>query len=219
MTVSNGLSGTLQGFMWAAGAISVLVALLSLGGLAAFNDFWDAPIDSFAEAQAGRDMDDADKAINGAYILMLLVAIVVLVLIIVWSNKAHKASQSLARGTRTWSSGWTVGAWFIPVANWVIPKLVLNEIERIALAPRDETRLLAEWQGRPTIPIGWFWWLLFVPGWLIAGFGFNLFDALDGSAGIWRAGYIMLAVGALMLAASAVFGALYVRRISKALND
>jgi hypothetical protein len=215
MTVSKGLSGTLQGFMWAAGAISVLVALLSLGGLAAFNDYWDAP-QSF---QAMRDVADADNAINGACVLMLLVAIVVLVLIIVWSNKAHKASQSLARGTRTWTSGWTVGAWFIPVANWVIPKLVLNEIERIALAPRDETRLLAEWQGRPTIPIGWFWWLLFVPGWLIAGFGFNLFDALGGSAGSWRAGYIMLAVGALMLAASAVFGALYVRRISKALND
>ena len=218
MTVSNGLSGTLQGFMWAAGAIAVLVALLGLNGLALFNDFWDAPVGSFAEAQAERDVVDADSAINDSYVLMFFVAIVVFVLIIVWSNQAHKASQSLARGTRTWSSGWTVGAWFIPFANWVIPKLVLNEIERIALAPRDETGLLAEWRGRPTIPLGWFWWLLFVPGWVIAGIGFNLFDASDGSAGSWRAGYIMVAVGALMLAASAVLGALYVRRISKALN-
>ncbi len=54
------------------------------------------------------------------------------VLLMVWLNLAYKAGQSRGAIDRTWSSGWTVGAWFIPFANLAIPKLVVNEVDRMS---------------------------------------------------------------------------------------
>ena len=204
--------------MWAAGAGCVLAALLGIGGLAAFNDFWNTRPGSFAEGVAARNVDDADFAIYASVLLLGLIGFVVGVLLIIWSYQAHRASRSLSDGPRAWSSGWSVGAWFIPLANLVLPKLVLNEIERIALAPRDETGKMGDWRGRSTIPIGWFWWILYIVGYFVALFGYSTFDSIDGTEGSWRAGYVAVVAGFSMLAGSSVFGALYIRRITKALN-
>lgn len=49
--------------------------------------------------------------------------------LMVWLNLAYKAGQSCGTIDRTCSSRWTVGAWFMPFAKLVIPKLVENEVD------------------------------------------------------------------------------------------
>jgi len=197
-------------------ALSAVTAVLGLVGLSYFNTFWDAPVGSIAEA--ADDMNAVDEAIAGLAGLAGLVGLVVFILIIIWANQAHKATQDLWHGPRKWSSGWTVGGWFIPLANAVIPKLVLNEIERIAVAPRESGTVASTWTQRPTLPVGWVWWLFFIAGGLTSAIGGSLFDASDGTAGSWRAGYIMVAIGYAALALSSAAGALYIRKISRALR-
>lgn len=217
-SVSKGLSGTLQGFFWAAGGVSVIAAISGFVGLGALNTYWDARSGTRAEREALDDLLAADETINVFIGLGGLVGLAIFVLIIIWGNQAHKAAQDLWHGPRKWSSGWSVGGWFIPVANAIIPKLVLDETERLALAPRPNGVVADSWMQRATLPLGWVWWLLFLAGTLIGGVGGAMFDAAGGTVDSFRVGYIMTGIGYATLAASSVAGALYVRRISQALK-
>lgn len=217
-TVSKGLSGTLQGFLWAIGALSIALAVLSLVGLAAFNRYWETRPGSLAEAEADDNLDAVDSAINDLGGLAGTVGIVILVLIIIWSYEAHKATQVLSRDTRSWTPGWSVGGWFIPFANALIPKLVLNETEKIALSPRTGGLVDEDWRKRPTSVAGWLWWVFFVVGTTAFVYGYGTFDEPSGTASSWRTGYWLIAAGSVVLAASGIFGAVFVRRIGRALS-
>jgi Domain of unknown function (DUF4328) len=58
--------------------------------------------------------------------------------------------------------GWAIGAWFIPVANLVIPKQLANDLWRAGdpeLQPRDPG-----WQRRPVAAIVHWWWAFYLIG-------------------------------------------------------
>jgi hypothetical protein len=56
----------------------------------------------------------------------LLAAIVFLA----WLQKAHRNIRHLRGPKMTWSAGWTIGGFFIPLANLVIPFLAIQEMWR-----------------------------------------------------------------------------------------
>ena len=217
-SVSGGLSGTLQGFLWASGGLSLIGAILALVGLVRFEEWWDTRSGTRDADRAFDEMTSADEAINSTIGLAGLAGLVVFILLLVWCNQAHKATQQLWSRPRKWTSGWTVGGWFIPVANAIIPKLVLNEIERIALAPRTGGTIAPDWPHRRTSAVGWWWWCLLVGGLFVGSIGSSLFDNPSVSEGSWRVGYWMTAVGYGAVALASAFGAVYVRRISRALS-
>jgi hypothetical protein len=217
-SISGGLSGTLQGFLWASGALSLLVALASLAAVASYSEWRDASPGSDEKIRAFRDLTDADNAISASYGMWWLSALVVFILMIIWVNQAHKASQTLWDGARAWSSGWTVGGWFVPVANAIIPKLVITEIERIGQAPRIPSGHVADgWQSHRPSALGTLWWIMFVAGTLLGSIGAIGYDSSD--AADWEWGYWLLAAGHAVLTASAVLGALYVRRVSRTVSS
>lgn len=217
-SVSTGLSGTLQGFYWALGGLAALSSLLAIGTLVAFNSWWDTPVGSREEARALDDWVQVEDAFEGVAGVMFLAGLVALILMMIWMNISHKVTQQLWPGQRSWTSGWTVGAWFIPVANLVIPKLVMNEIERIATAPRSHGAVGEQWRSVATSATGWLWWLGMIIGSIVNAVGSGLGSELDSSAGEVRAGYVFNALGLSLVAAGAVFGALYVRRIGRRLS-
>ncbi len=215
--VSGGLGGTIQGFFWALAAVAAVAAVLSLAALSAFNSYWDTPIDSRAEARAYDDwlaIDDTFSAFAG---FTVICGLVLFVLMIIWMHSAHKATQQLWQGHRQWTSGWTVGGWFIPVANLVIPKLVLSEIERIAFAPRASGRVDGSFTARKVAPVGTAWWLTYVAATVLVAIGAAL-SGDDVSDSELRAGYVVTSAGFAVLVASGVLGALYVRRLGRRLS-
>lgn len=217
-SVAAGLSGTLQGFYWALAGFAALSATFAVGTLVAFNSWWDTPVGSREEARALDDWVQVEDTFEGLAGMMFLSGLVVFILMIIWMNICHKVTQQLWPGQRSWSSGWTVGAWFIPFANAVIPKLVMNEIERIAVSQRSHGVVGAQWRSTATSPIGWLWWLGLVIGTIVNTIGSGIGSDLDSSAGEVRAGYVLNALGLSLVAAGAVFGALYVRRIGRRLS-
>ena len=92
--MSSGLAGTLQGFFWLSAGLGAITAILGGVGLGTFNDFWDARPGPQARS-AYVSVESADDAINGFIAISGLVFVVVFVLLIVWSNQAHKATQDL----------------------------------------------------------------------------------------------------------------------------
>ena len=217
-SVSPGLGGTLQGFFWAMCGLSIVALLLAIGNLLAFNAWWDTPIGSREADDALDDwvrVEDALQAVGG---VMLIVGIVVFVLLVVWSNRAHAASQELWLGERTWSSGWSVGGWFIPLGNAVIPKMVLDEIERIAFAVRSGGRADEAWRTVSTSAVGWVWWLAMIVGALLNVAGNRLGTELGASAAEVRLGYVLNCVGLTVSAVGMAAGAVFVRKLTSRLT-
>jgi hypothetical protein len=106
------------------------------------------------------------SAVQGALIRHLSVSVCDIVAyiasgisFIVWFFRVHRNLPSLGNEGLKWSPGWTIGAWFIPLANWILPYLVMCEVwngsnpANIDNKRRQNTRVSA-WVT--------FWWAAFV---------------------------------------------------------
>lgn len=49
---------------------------------------------------------------------------------ICWLHRARTNIDAFGGSWMRWGRGWTIGAWFVPLANLVIPLLVVSEIDR-----------------------------------------------------------------------------------------
>lgn len=89
-----------------------------------------------------------------------------LVALIVWTRFAYVASAAgpIAPTLRKYTKSMAIGAYFIPIANLVIPKKVISEIERVALFGSGHLREVANWQGVSVDKRGTWWWGLHIVG-------------------------------------------------------
>jgi hypothetical protein len=115
----------------------------------------------------------------------------------------------------------------VPVANLFVPKLVLNEIERIASTPLDDDGIVGDrWRARRVSWVGRLWWLGWIVGFTSIGVATVVWDgvidlteldAIDRSAVLdayaWR-----IAGGAGLLLAG-VAGAVHLRRLNAAVRS
>ena len=62
-----------------------------------------------------------------AFVVVAGLMIAVFVLTIVWQWRLAKNHQLLGRPDTAFGPGWAIGAWFIPLANFVIPILQLRD--------------------------------------------------------------------------------------------
>jgi hypothetical protein len=142
---------------------------------------------------------DGDR-INGVAAALGLLDVAVLVLLIVYLYRAVKNTETWETARARWTPGWAIGGWFIPVANFVIPFLVVREVWR-----RSTQR------GAGVL---WGWWLAFVAGRLLI-----LVDPGDATLHDVRVRDWSNIVGELLVVASAVCLILLVRRLATAQHD
>ncbi len=86
------------------------------------------------------------------------------VAVLVWTFQTSKALDARAPARRRWRGGWTIGAWFIPLASFVLPKLVFNELEKIAQVPYTGDEIGEQWRDESRSAVGDLWWMLWVSG-------------------------------------------------------
>lgn len=97
-----------------------------------------------------------------ALMAMSIGSLVSAILLIVWLFKTSNAMDSRGPIGRSWSSGWAVGGWFLPLASLIIPKLVFSEMERIAQVPYGGVPIGERWKPYPRSRISDLWWLMWV---------------------------------------------------------
>ncbi|MET9615624.1 DUF4328 domain-containing protein [Kitasatospora indigofera] len=106
--------------------------------------------------------------------LPLMVATVVVFLC--WFRRCLLNAQCVAPGTQRYSAGLAVGAWFVPVAMWWIPRRVALDIWR-AGTPAGGTWLIEAW---------WAAWLAKTVGGAVAArsgarpYGYSVYDEVVG---------------------------------------
>ena len=216
-SLSATLSGWLQALMWATGGLALATGVLGFVALGMFERYSDTRFGTSAQRRTYSDWRDLNDAFDGVNAILTMVWLAMFIVSIVWMHKAHTATKRLWSGQRKWSSGWTIGGWFIPFANLIIPKRVINEIERIATSPRTNGLVDYQWQQRQTSAFGWLWWIGLSIGLVMRGIGSAIFD-LNGTDGDISSGYSMQALGSLIAAAAMPFGALYIRRLGSRLS-
>lgn len=136
---------------------------------------------------------------------------------IAWSYQAYRAAASSGATENTWSPGWAIGAWFIPLANLVMPRLVLGEMERMSHPAAGPPPIGDRWRGSPTDSIGRVWWVIFVGAYVLSTIAFTTQSiTLDNS--IFEMGVIVEIVSGLLYVIAAGLGAVYVLRIGRRLG-
>jgi Domain of unknown function (DUF4328) len=106
---------------------------------------------SVTQAQA----DAADASVTGVAGFEAMVFIATVIVWCVWQHRAQGNAQRFVLGTTTFTPGWAVGWWFVPIANLFKPFQAVSELWK-ASHGGPAWRELSTWSL-----IGWWWgvWL------------------------------------------------------------
>jgi hypothetical protein len=190
-------------------AVAHAAAALSLYGRAALvNDYRHGGDVSLT------DLADADDEVTTVLGLGTFVLVAIFVLLIIWLWRAYSNTRALGATPWRWARGWAVGGWFIPLANFVIPKMLINDVWRgaDARAPGNP-----RWRKLPVAAIVTVWWVLWAGStFLVRATTFDTevtspdkLVVLDVVAGT---------IGLLCVAAS-ITGAVAIRKMSRRQHD
>lgn len=153
-----------------AGVGTVACVLIALVALANVVTGVIDPLISRDLAQVAMETEAAELLVVAkllSWALTLLAApliVAAIVVFLVWMWRAHKNLYAFPGVTPRMGAGWSIGGWFIPFANLVIPFMAMDEIARGSLPwkRRDPMRT-------GTHPLVGFWWAACVVSGCAAG--------------------------------------------------
>ncbi len=124
------------------------------------NDIRERPFSvSFSDLEAS---DDRTAALAS---ILLILTVVTAIVFLIWMNKSYKNLQFFGATSLRRSTGWSVGGWFIPFANLVIPYQAMRDIWVGSDLGRTEPYGEGWWQqGSAGALVKWWWGL-----WILSG--------------------------------------------------
>jgi hypothetical protein len=148
-------------------AAGFVVTLLALNIVLDVTDTVLVPRATFETLHDTATADDPLIALSDRLGLLLYGAFVATAIaFITWLYIARKNLDRWRIRALRWGPGWAIGAWILPLANLVLPAVVVNTVVRGSRTPSDEVR--APRHGSVLI---WLWWLTY----LAAGVGSLVF--------------------------------------------
>jgi hypothetical protein len=144
-------------FMFAVTLVLTVIALLSdWAELSLLGRILEDPASvSPAEANAS----DQRQGVIG--LLQLLLYLGTVVAFLVWFRRAYSNLPALGAESLRFSSGWAVGAWFVPFLNLVRPKQLADDVWR-ASDPTLPAQVGAAWKQQRVASLLHWWWALFI---------------------------------------------------------
>lgn len=139
---------------------SVPNVLLTLDYSDALNVARDGGTIGISEAE---DKYDAFNTVSG---LSALVGVAIVIAFLVWFHRAYTNAAGLTGQPLRYGTGWSVGAWFIPVFNLWRPKQIANDIWR-AGDPKAQGNV--GWNALPVAGLLHWWWTIWILGSVIGG--------------------------------------------------
>jgi hypothetical protein len=198
------LAGLTTAIVWvaAAGALSAIAS-----GIAYANRY--TKIDTFDDRRdfpSLRDLQSADDAVDTTSTILVVVSLAIFVLVIIYFYRASLNTDLWNRDRKTWATGWTIGAWFIPLGNVVLVPLVVSEIWRRSPDPGSRER----GEAAPSVAPVVLWWILVVVGFTTASFDLDP-DTIDE----YRTQDVVHVIGCALLVAAAILLVNVVRTVTR----
>lgn len=192
--------------LWLVGGIFVDVALGVLSAIHA------GVLDDVESGEPGAlsRLASSDDRLAIASVAALVVFLVTAVFFVAWFHRSYKNLPALGCPDRRHRVGWTIGAWFIPIVAWIIPKRITDDIWRCSV-PSGEFH----WQLRRVPNWVHLWWFLFILGNLLGNASYRIYDGGE-TIDAERTSAIVDVVAAPVYVVGAILTWLIVDRISKA---
>lgn len=162
-----------------------------------------------------QDLESVEAASLGWSSIALTGFLISGVIAIVWTFKTSKAMDARGPIGRRWRGGWTVGSWFVPLASFVLPKLVFNELEKIGSEPYTRVPLGETWKSRSRSSLGDLWWLLWISGLVTLQVGQILSSDTEIDDAAMSVATSVSTVAYVLLASAGVAMIMVVRRIER----
>ncbi len=158
---TNHIARVLIGLLAVEASVTLAVATFDRGRWLEYFDRWmQATLDGH-QAAADRWLQRLSDTGSPLRQLTSLLGLASGILVIVWLWRSMHNMQAAGRRGARLSPGWAIGAWFIPVANLVLPYLMFQDLWRSS-DPRAEPG--NEWRRLPGSPLVAIAWLLWVAG-------------------------------------------------------
>jgi len=156
--------------------------------------------------------NDADDFVNGASAFYSLTQLVIVVLFIIWQFRAAKNNEALDRPGARFGPGWSIGGWFIPIANLAIPVLIMQDLWRGATpsVPRGDPRWRSA-KGSWLVGLWWGVWVISLLRFAANNSGLHGTGSLDDI----ETSNIIALVGVVATAIAAVLAAFVVWTLSR----
>ena len=105
-----------------------------------------------------RRLQSSDDFLDVTAVLLFLAWIAIFVVLIIWMHRSARNARALQRWDNGLTPGWTIGGWFVPIANWFVPASLMQSIWRGA-----EAEPPVRFHRRRSAAIG-LWWVCYLVG-------------------------------------------------------
>lgn len=159
--LSRGLTNLVAWSHYGAGVLDVIA------GIALFT-VWTNLDDFDAAFTTDEEIQEAFDRVLAGWGGVVLVTFVLWILTMIWCFKAYKSVAARKPEGHTWSPGWGIAAWLIPYAQYVLPKLVINEIDKMSNPDVGDPPIEWRWKTQKRLIWSDLYWITFIAS-LVAG--------------------------------------------------
>lgn len=218
------LSGITAGFLWVTAVAFAVAGTSALAYFGTWRQWRDGSFWVFKTRASVDELADVETFTLGAFSVALTVFIIATIVFFAWFFNAYRTAQSRGAVGRQWGPGWTIGGWLIPVVNLVIPKLVMNEVDKMSSPEGGAPPLDYRWRSSARLVVSDVWWITWITALAVLVVGGVLLALADPRIGDYPrenefgAGLMVSAFGYLLLALAAVLGSMVVVVIGRRLR-
>jgi hypothetical protein len=198
---------------WAQRALIVIVVLNAIGALSAFAAYRLYQHDLVTQGE----LDSTDLREGLIAFISFLALIFTVVVFIRWFRRAYLNLPALGAHPLRFKSWWTIGGWFIPIANLFRPKEMANDIWR-ASEPGAPSQQGVRWYGGRVPALFQWWWAFFLIGNWLDNIGLRVDLAADDIDAYRRAAAVTMFTDSID-AVGAILAVLVVRRTTQRLES
>lgn len=206
--VATNLGGLATALTWLLALVALASALLVVFRFVEWSLLDDLRSDPLSVSFS--DLESSDDRINVLTGIRTMLVLATGVVFIVWLHAATKNLRAFSHRDLRYSPGWAIGAWFIPFANFVIPKQIVDDAWRGADPQSPPV-------GRPSGPVPAVflaWWLAFVASIVIDRIGNLIGDADDADISQVQTASLTTLVAAVAAALGAALAIVVVGRVT-----
>jgi hypothetical protein len=145
------------------------------------------------------DADPIAHRVDAMSAIVLMTFLVGAILWLVWQFRGHKNLRALGARHLRFSPGWAVGWWFVPLANYAMPFLTMQELYKAS----DPDAGPDDWSSGKTGALIGFWWASLLAQTLLLFAGSSTEGTTDVTLTELAAGqrYVILGYAAMIVAA------------------
>ncbi|MER5613684.1 DUF4328 domain-containing protein [Streptomyces sp. NPDC002215] len=151
----------------------------------------------------------ADNLYGSAGVLQSLVSLATAVVFIIWFRRVRLNAEVFDPSTQPMRPGWAVGAWFVPIANLVLPRRIAGGIWTASA----QTNTDGSWRTVPATVMN-LWWGFWIVSLVGSQYASRRYWAAEQPQEILDSAALLMASDAFDIVA-AVFAILFVRKLTR----